>query len=46
LDPLRNHRNDLGHCAAFQAQGKYFRRFEDARFAADPAGLLSAWRAP
>ena len=45
LDPLRNRRNNLGHRAAFWAQGEYFRRFDDAGSAADLAELLAAWRA-
>jgi hypothetical protein len=44
-DPLRNCRDDPRHRAAFRAQGKYFRRFDDAGSFADPAELLAAGRA-
>jgi proteasome lid subunit RPN8/RPN11 len=45
LDPGKNRRNDPGHRAAFRAQGKYFRQYDDAGFVADPAELLAVWRA-
>jgi proteasome lid subunit RPN8/RPN11 len=45
LDSRKNRRNDPGHRAAFQAQGDYFRQFDDAGFVADPAELLAVCRA-
>jgi len=36
LDPLRNRRNDPGHCAAFGAQGECCWRFDDAGLVARP----------
>lgn len=36
LDPTRNRRNDEAHRSAFEAQGAYFRRHDDAGFVADP----------
>jgi proteasome lid subunit RPN8/RPN11 len=44
LDSRRNRRNESGNRAAFEAQGDYFRRYDDAGFVADPADLLSAHR--
>src|SRR4051812_28488300 len=35
FDPLRNRRNEPVHRAAFEAQGEYFRSFDDAGFVAD-----------
>lgn len=45
LDSRKNRRNDPGYRAAFQAQGEYFRQFDDAGFVADPAELLAVYRA-
>jgi proteasome lid subunit RPN8/RPN11 len=45
LDSRKNRRNDSQHRAAFRAQGDYFRQFDDAGFVADPAELLTVWRA-
>jgi len=44
LDSRRNRRNDQGNRAAFEAQGDYFRRHDDAGFVADPTDLLAAYR--
>ncbi len=44
LDPTRNRRNELGNREAFEAQGEYFRRHDDAGFVADPADLLAVHR--
>jgi proteasome lid subunit RPN8/RPN11 len=44
LDSRRNRRNESGNRAAFEAQGDYFRRYDDAGFVADPADLLAAHR--
>jgi proteasome lid subunit RPN8/RPN11 len=44
LDSRRNQRNQPGHRAAFEAQGEYFRRHDDAGFVADPTDLLAAYR--
>jgi proteasome lid subunit RPN8/RPN11 len=44
LDPRRNRRNQAGNRAAFEAQGGYFRRHDDAGFVADPTDLLKAYR--
>jgi proteasome lid subunit RPN8/RPN11 len=44
LDSRRNRRNEPGNRAAFEAQGEYFRRYDDAGFVADPADLLRAYR--
>ena len=44
LDSRRNRRNDRGNRAAFEAQGDYFRRHDDAGFVADPTDLLAAYR--
>jgi len=45
LDSRKNRRNDPGYRAAFRAQGDYFRQFDDAGFVADPAELLTVYRA-
>src|SRR5215469_1999290 len=45
LDSRNNRRNDPGYRAAFRAQGEYFRQFDDAGFVADPAELLTVYRA-
>jgi proteasome lid subunit RPN8/RPN11 len=45
FDPRKNRRNEPGYRAAFEAQGEYFRRFDDAGFVADPAEVLAVWRA-
>ena len=44
LDASRNRRNEPDHRAAFEAQGDYFRRYDDAGFVADPMDLLRAYR--
>jgi proteasome lid subunit RPN8/RPN11 len=44
LDARRNRRNEPGNRAAFEAQGDYFRRHDDAGFVADPADVLAAYR--
>ena len=44
LDSRRNRRNESGNREAFEAQGEYFRRYDDAGFVADPADLLTAHR--
>jgi proteasome lid subunit RPN8/RPN11 len=44
LDSRRNRRNESGNRAAFEAQGDYFRRYDDAGFVADPADLLVTYR--
>ncbi len=43
LDSRRNRRNESGNREAFEAQGTYFRRYDDAGFVADPADLLAAY---
>jgi hypothetical protein len=40
LNPRTNHRNNPGTRDAFEAQGRYFREFDDAAFVADPTELL------
>ena len=40
FDPTRNRRNDPALRPAFEAQGSYFRDYDDAGFVADPAELL------
>jgi proteasome lid subunit RPN8/RPN11 len=45
LNPRTNHRNDPGIRDAFEAQGRYFREFDDAGFVADPTELLHVCRA-
>jgi hypothetical protein len=44
FDPLRNRRNDPAARAAFEAQGEYFRSYDDAGFVADPAEVLDVFR--
>ena len=44
FDPRKNRRNDPAIRAAFEAQGQYFRSFDDAGFVADPAEVLQAHR--
>jgi hypothetical protein len=44
FDPHRNRRNDPEMRAAFEAQGEYFRSYDDAGFVADTAELLAAHR--
>lgn len=41
FDPTRNRRNDPAMRSAFEAQGSYFREYEDAGFVADPAELFA-----
>lgn len=45
LNPQTNHRNDPGLRDAFEAQGSYFREFDDAGFVADPTEVLHVCRA-
>jgi proteasome lid subunit RPN8/RPN11 len=44
FDPRKNRRNDPELRAAFEAQGTYFRAYDDAGFVADPAELLAVHR--
>jgi proteasome lid subunit RPN8/RPN11 len=44
LDARRNRRNEPNSRAAFEAQGEYFRRHDDAGFVADPTDLLTTYR--
>jgi proteasome lid subunit RPN8/RPN11 len=44
FDPTRNRRNDPAMRSAFEAQGEYFRAYDDAGFVADPAELLEVHR--
>jgi proteasome lid subunit RPN8/RPN11 len=44
LDSRYNRRNQPENRAAFEAQGDYFRRHDDAGFVADPTDLLAAYR--
>jgi proteasome lid subunit RPN8/RPN11 len=44
FDPLRNRRNDPAIRAAFEAQGKYFRSYDDAGFVADAVEVLDVFR--
>jgi proteasome lid subunit RPN8/RPN11 len=44
FDPHRNRRNDPAMREAFEAQGEYFRAYDDAGFVADTAELLAAYR--
>jgi proteasome lid subunit RPN8/RPN11 len=44
FDPTRNRRNDPPLRAAFEAQGTYFRAYDDAGFVADPGELLRTHR--
>jgi len=44
FDPGKNRRNAPGIRAAFEAQGEYFRSYDDAGFVADAAELLEVHR--
>ncbi len=44
FDPTKNRRNEPTMRAAFEAQGRYFRAYDDAGFVADPAELLEIYR--
>jgi hypothetical protein len=44
FDPEKNRRNEPAMRAAFEAQGTYFRAYDDAGFVADPAELLELYR--
>jgi hypothetical protein len=44
FDPTKNRRNDPTMRAAFEAQGTYFRAYDDAGFVADAAELLEIYR--
>ena len=44
FDPTRNQRNHPDLRPAFEAQGPYFRSYDDAGFVADPAELLEVHR--
>ncbi len=44
FDPLRNRRNDPAIRAAFEAQGTYFRTYDDAGFVADAGEVLDVFR--
>jgi proteasome lid subunit RPN8/RPN11 len=44
FDPRKNRRNDPAMRPAFEAQGTYFRAYEDAGFVADSAELLDVYR--
>ena len=44
FDPTKNRRNDPAVRPAFEAQGEYFRAYEDAGFVADSAELLDVHR--
>lgn len=44
FDPTKNRRNDPAFRPAFEAQGQYFRSYDDAGFVADPAELLQVHR--
>jgi proteasome lid subunit RPN8/RPN11 len=44
FDPTRNRRNDPALRPAFEAQGEYFRAYDDAGFVADPTELLDVHR--
>jgi len=44
FDPTRNRRNDPATRAAFEAQGEYFRAYDDAGFVADPREVLEVYR--
>ncbi|MGY1679919.1 hypothetical protein [Geodermatophilus sp. SYSU D01176] len=44
FDPARNQRNDPELRPAFEAQGAYFRTYDDAGFVADPAEVLEVHR--
>ena len=44
FDPTKNRRNEPAMRTAFEAQGTYFRRYEDAGFVADASELLAVYR--
>ncbi|MET0764631.1 MAG: hypothetical protein ABWY29_07175 [Blastococcus sp.] len=44
FDPMKNRRNEPAMRAAFEAQGEYFRSYDDAGFVADAAELLDIYR--
>jgi proteasome lid subunit RPN8/RPN11 len=44
FDPMKNRRNDPGVRSAFEAQGEYFRAYDDAGFVADATELLEIYR--
>jgi proteasome lid subunit RPN8/RPN11 len=44
FDPLRNRRNEPANRAAFEAQGTYFRSYDDAGFVADAKEVLDVFR--
>jgi proteasome lid subunit RPN8/RPN11 len=44
FDPTKNRRNDPAIRPAFEAQGRYFRSYDDAGFVADPAEVLQVHR--
>jgi proteasome lid subunit RPN8/RPN11 len=44
FDPVKNRRNDPVMRPAFEAQGEYFRAYDDAGFVADAAELLAIYR--
>jgi len=44
FDPTKNRRNDPAMRPAFEAQGQYFRAYDDAGFVADAAELLEIYR--
>jgi hypothetical protein len=44
FDPTRNRRNDPAVRSAFEAQGTYFRAYDDAGFVADATELLAVHR--
>jgi hypothetical protein len=44
FDPMKNRRNDPVMRAAFEAQGTYFRSYDDAGFVADARELLEIYR--
>ena len=44
FDPRKNRRNEPAMRAAFEAQGTYFRAYDDAGFVADPGELLALYR--
>ena len=44
FDPRKNRRNDPAMRPAFEAQGTYFRAYDDAGFVADSAELLDVYR--
>jgi hypothetical protein len=44
FDPTKNRRNDPAMRTAFEAQGEYFRSYDDAGFVADATELLEIYR--